>query len=78
MTVESDNPLTGGTDNDTPHADDTAESWDYFDPDEDQDNETVADDSATDDGEQAAVTEPVPVREPALDGAHATRPLDGP
>ena len=62
MTVESDNPLTGGTDNDTPHADDTAESWDYFDPDEDQDNETVADDSATDDG--ATATEEVAEAEP--------------
>ena len=53
MTVESDNPPTSGTDNDAPQAADTAESWDYFDPDEDQDNEAAADETATDDGATA-------------------------
>ena len=53
MTDEPDTPEQG-TDNVTPQADDTAESLDWFDPDEDQDTEQVQTDETTDDGTEAA------------------------
>ena len=49
MFSESDNPEQG-TDNAQAQADDTAESWDYYDPDEDQDNVETPEQEATDDG----------------------------
>lgn len=52
MTDEPDTP-DSGTDNVTPQADDTAESLDWFDPDEDQDTEQVQTDETTDDGTEA-------------------------
>lgn len=43
MTIsENDNPALAGTENAKPSAADTSNEWDYFDPDEDQDNETAA------------------------------------
>lgn len=62
MTVESDNLPTSGTDNDAPHANDTAESFDYYDPDEDQDNVAAEGETATDDG--AAATDEEAEAEP--------------
>jgi hypothetical protein len=62
MTVEPDNLPTGGTDNDAPQADDTAADWDYYDPDEDQDNEVTPEPEATDDG--AAATDEEAEAEP--------------
>ena len=49
MFSESDNPEQG-TDNAQAQADDTAESWDYYDPDEEQDNVETPEQEATDDG----------------------------
>lgn len=40
-----------------PEQDDTAESWDYFDPDEEQDTEATPEAEATDDGTEEAATE---------------------
>lgn len=58
MTVESNNPDTG-IDNDAPQADDTAEEWDYFDPEEDTEEapETEATDDGTAEAEEAPETE---------------------
>lgn len=58
MTGETNNPASAGTDN-VEHSDaDTPESWDYFDPDEDQDTEEVQAQEGTDDeageGEEVA------------------------
>lgn len=53
MPDEPDTPEQG-TDNVTPQADDTAESLDWFDPDEDQDTEQEQTDETTDDGTEAA------------------------
>jgi len=49
---ESNNPVEG-TETVAPQADDTAESLDWFDPDEDQDTEQVQTDETTDDGTEA-------------------------
>lgn len=60
MFSETDNPEQG-TDNAHPQADDTAENWDFHDPDEDQDTEEAPEFDATDDGtapaEEAEATE---------------------
>lgn len=63
MFSESDNPEQG-TDNAQAQADDTANDWDYFDPDEDQDTEEVTETEATDDG-TAPAEEAVETEEPA-------------
>lgn len=53
MTDETDNTLEGVTDNVNTSDDDTAEDWDYFDPDEeDQDTEEAAETDAPDDEEE--------------------------
>ena len=58
---ESDTPLDSGTDSVTP-TDDTAPEWDYFDPDEEQqDTEEPQEPVATDD---AAAEEPAPAEDP--------------
>ena len=63
MTDETDTPLDSGTDSVTPE-NDTAEDWDYFDPDdEEQDTEEPQEPAATDEGaeeEPAAPEEPEP------------------
>jgi len=51
-------PDDGGTDNVTPSNDDTPESWDYYDPDEDQDTEEVTEDEGTDDEEGETEEQP--------------------
>ena len=61
---ESDTP-DSGTDNAQPQADDTAESLDWFDPDEDQDTEQEQTDETTDDGTEAAEEDASTEDEPA-------------
>jgi len=63
MNDETDNPQ-DGTDNVTPQADDTAEVWDYYDPDEDQDTVEAPAIEATDDGTEAPEEDAAP-EEPA-------------
>ena len=50
---ETDNPVQG-TDNAQTQADDTANDWDFHDPDEDQDTVEVQQEEATDDGAEVA------------------------
>lgn len=49
MTDEANTPLEGGTDNVEHSEADTPDSWNYFDPDEDQDTEEGQDEDGTDD-----------------------------
>lgn len=65
MSDEPDTLPTGGTDNVNPESE-NAESWDYFDPDED--TEEVTEPQATDEGteEPAATEEAAPEVEPAM------------
>lgn len=49
MTGETDTPLTGGTDNAQLSDSDTPETWDYYDPDEDQDTVEAQPADGTDD-----------------------------
>jgi len=63
-----------GTDNVNPQAPDTAEDWDYYDPDEDQDTEESPEVAATEDGtEEEAPEAQVSEEEPEASAAPEAR-----
>lgn len=84
MTDETDNPVEAGTDNVETSFDDTPESYDYFDPDEEQDTEEAVEEEGTDDeaGEtednsEDAEAEQEPEETPEDQPEVAEVPLDG-